>query len=105
MNFESLSHSARTILLTRIAHLLTVCARSTYEPGTENIAEPRVLRGYNELMHRVTSCISMHVEGDKTFPLEEIIKMMEDFGRTFDQTNEIGWVLKSAQERPLPMAH
>jgi hypothetical protein len=102
MKVESLSHSARTILLARIAHWLTVCARYTYEPGTENILEPRVLRAYNELMHRVTSSIRAHVEGDESFPLEAVLEMMREFGTTFNRSKDIEWALKMAQERPLP---
>ena len=96
MNIESLSHLGRTILLARIAHALTVCARSTYEPGTENILEPKVLRGYNELLHRVTASITQHVEGDEKFPLEAILQMMREFGEHFNRVDEINWALKMA---------
>ena len=57
MNLNSLSTSEETVLLARIANLLTVSARSTYIPQTEIIAEPNVLRAYNELLHRVTASI------------------------------------------------
>jgi hypothetical protein len=36
LNIESLSPAAKAALLARIAHTLTVCARDTYEVGTEN---------------------------------------------------------------------
>jgi hypothetical protein len=101
MDVSSLSHSARTILLARIAHQLTVSARSTYQPGTENITEPRALRAYNELMHRVTSSIRSHVEKTEGMPLEAVLEMMRAFGTQYNRTGEIDWVLKTAQERPL----
>ena len=63
MNTESLSHGARIALLARIAHSLTICARDTYEVGTDNIVEPQVLRSYNELLHRVTGDVVSHVTG------------------------------------------
>jgi hypothetical protein len=102
MDISLLSSSARTILLARIAHQLTVSARSTYEKGTENISEPQVLRAYNELLHRITSSERSHVEGEKGMPLEAVLQMMHDFGVQFNRTDEINWVIKSVQDRPLP---
>jgi hypothetical protein len=45
----------RRRLLARLAFELTIAARGTYVPGSEEIAAPRQLRGYNEIQHRVTS--------------------------------------------------
>jgi len=101
----SLSHTARIILLARIAQALTVCARSTYEPGTENILEPKVLRAYNELQHRVTASLLSHVEGVEGMPLESVLEMMQDYGKGLNRVDEINWALKMAQERPLPTSH
>ena len=105
VNIGALTHSTRTILLARIAYALTVCARSTYEPGTEKVREPSVLRGYNELMHRVTSCILSHVQGDERFPLEAILQMMREFGAKFDRVDEINQALEMALDKPLPNEH
>jgi hypothetical protein len=54
LNLELLSDSAKAALLARLAHTLTICARDTYEVGTENVLDCRTLRGYNELLHQVT---------------------------------------------------
>lgn len=98
MNFDSLSHSDRTMLLAYIAHQLTVSARSTYVPGTVDIAEPQALRAYNELMHQITSSICTHIKGKEGMSLEVIVEKMYSFGRDFNKIDEIDWVLKSAQE-------
>jgi hypothetical protein len=63
LNIESLSSAAKARLLARIAHSLTVCARYTYEVGTENVLHPQTLRAYNELLHRVTSSVVSHLSG------------------------------------------
>ena len=42
-------------LWARIAFNLTICARLTYVPGTDDVADPPKLRAYNEMLHRVTS--------------------------------------------------
>ena len=41
LNIELLSPAAKTALLARIAYTLTVCARDTYEVGTENVLDPQ----------------------------------------------------------------
>ena len=51
LDLESISFDGKTALLARIAHTLTICARDTYEIGTENVLNPQTLRAYNELLH------------------------------------------------------
>lgn len=100
-NTKPLSHSDKAILLARIAHNLTVSARSTYIAGTEDIAEPRVLRAYNELLHRVTSSVRSHVDNTSGMPFEAVLQMMHDFGKNHNRSSEMDWVLKFSMERPI----
>lgn len=51
LNVESLSNHAKTVFLTRLANVLTICARDTYEVGTERVLQPEVLRSYNLPRH------------------------------------------------------
>jgi hypothetical protein len=44
LSLESLSDDAKIALLVRIAHTLTICARDTYEVGTEEVLNPQILR-------------------------------------------------------------
>jgi hypothetical protein len=92
-NTESLSHDARTALLARIAFELTISARHTYEPGTENVLDPQCLRGYNELLHRVTSAVVSHLSGTDGFSLETILEMIRTFGAGQNRAKEMEWVL------------
>lgn len=103
VKIDSLSHSAKIIVLARIAHVLTVCARSTYEAGTENVREPKVLRAYNELQHRVTGAVRDHIMGRGGIPLETVIQMMQGFGAEHNRVEEIAWALKTVEEMPLPV--
>ena len=57
LNLESLSDDEKTALLARIAHMLTICARDTYEIGTENVLNAQMLRAYNELLHQVIGSV------------------------------------------------
>ena len=54
---ESLSDEARLKILAGLAHELTICARDTYEVGTDEVRDPRDLRAYNELLHCVTASV------------------------------------------------
>ena len=103
---ESLSHAARAILLTRIAHLLTVSARGTYEVGTENVLKPQLLRAYNELLHRVTGAIRDHIlESKHCMPLDVVLDWMRAFGASHNMEAEMQWVVRQAISMPLPTEH
>jgi hypothetical protein len=99
MNTKSLSHAERTAVLARLAHELTICARATYEAGTENVLEPQVLRYYNELLHRVTAAVRDHVMGTDDFSLETILEMVREFGTRHRQCGEINFALNRAMQR------
>jgi len=100
LNIDSLSNSAKTVVLARIAHTLTICARDTYEAGTENVLEPHVLRAFNELLHRVTGAVRDHVLGSEGYSLEVILEMMRTFGERHNRVNEIKWAIEYATEKP-----
>jgi hypothetical protein len=82
------------MLLARIAHALTVCARDTYEVGTDNVLSPQKLRAYNELLHRVTGSLVSHLSGEKGYSLESIVEMMRSFGVHHSRAGEMEWALK-----------
>lgn len=56
--FAVLSRSEQLRVLAEYAHDLSVIARGTYIPQTEDIAEPRRLRLLNEVQHRITDLYS-----------------------------------------------
>jgi hypothetical protein len=102
MNIASLSPVEETLFLARIAHQLTVSARSTYVPQTELIAEPTVLRAYNELLQRVTASVIERVLGGKGMSLTVVLAMLQEFASPHNRTTDIEWVLKTALNGPLP---
>jgi hypothetical protein len=64
MNIEDIARAATLLspeqkrrLLARLSFELTISARDAYLPGSEDIAAPRQLRSFNEIQHRVTSCL------------------------------------------------
>jgi hypothetical protein len=98
MNIETLSLSERTALLAGLAWALTICARETYEVGTENVLQPQVLRAYNELLHRVTAAVRDHVSGRTDFPLEAVLEMTMSFGLRHNMATQMNWALNQATQ-------
>jgi hypothetical protein len=77
---EPSSERDELTFLAKLSHELTICARETYEPGTNNVLEPQLLRSYNELLHRITAAILERLIRTPTFPLQAILEMIESFG-------------------------
>jgi hypothetical protein len=96
LNIESLSPAAKIALLARIAHTLTVCARDTYEVGTDNVLDPQTLRAYNELLHRVTDSVVSHLSGSQGRSPESVVEMVRSFGIRYNRPGEMDWALQNA---------
>jgi hypothetical protein len=76
--FRSLDAASQARVLARIAQMLTVEARESYEVGTDGVTDPVALRRSNEVMHRITSQISALLEGDeKRFPDDVILRIID----------------------------
>jgi hypothetical protein len=101
LNIESLSNNAKTVLLARLAHALTISARDTYEAGTERVLEPEILRAYNELLHRVAGAVTNHLEGVEGYSLESILEMIRNFGEKHNRVNGMKWTIEWALKKPL----
>jgi hypothetical protein len=96
---EFLSHGERTALLARIAFELTICARDTYEAGTDNVSNAKDLRAYNELLHRVTAAVAEHVSGTDSFSLESVLEIIRAFGSKHNRVKEIEFALARALQQ------
>jgi hypothetical protein len=99
---ESLPDHETAVLLARLAHTLTVCARDTYEAGTERVLEPEILRAYNELSHRVTGAVVNHLSGHEGYSLDLILRMIRDFGKTRNRVKEMEWAVDFAARKGTP---
>jgi hypothetical protein len=84
--------------LARLAHMLTICARDTYEFGTEDVLNPQTLRAYNELLHQVIGSVVSRLAGSQE-PVESAIEMIDLFGVEQDRVEEMNWALKYALQR------
>jgi hypothetical protein len=98
LDLESLSGDEKTALLARIAHMLTICARDTYEVGTENVLNPQMLRAYNELLHQVIGSVLDRLAGSRE-SVESTIQVIRSFGIEQNRVAEVDWALKYALQR------
>lgn len=80
LNLEPMSNNSKSILLSSLAYELTICARETYEVGTDRVLQPELLRGYNELLHRVTGATRDHLLNSEGYSLMDVLEMLRDFG-------------------------
>lgn len=100
LNVASLSNDEKAKYLARLANTLTICARDTYEAGTESVLQPTVLRAYNELLHRVTGAVRDHLTGTEGYSFEDILEMTRAFGEKNRRAFEIKWALEQAGRQP-----
>jgi hypothetical protein len=101
MPLDSMSHANKIVFLARAAYALTVCARETYEVGTDNVLQPQLLRAYNELLHRIAGALQSHVLGTKGYSIEAVIEIMHAFGARNDKASTIAWVMKRIERDSL----
>jgi hypothetical protein len=77
-SFLILDAPSQARVLARVAHMLTIHARESYEVGTDGVNDTISLRRSNEVMHRLTSQICALLEGDeKRFPDEVILRIID----------------------------
>ena len=62
--FSGLNRNAQIRLLSRFGFNLSVAARDTYEPGTEELIDPQRLRRINEVQHQVFGHIGKLISND-----------------------------------------
>lgn len=58
-----LPYEGKVLFLAALAHELTVVARNTYRPQTEELDKPSQLRSVNEIQHRILACLVQSLRG------------------------------------------
>ena len=75
--FSSMSDAQQIRFLAHYAHKLTVVSRGTYEVSTEDLADPRRLRHFNEVQHRVVGhIVKLLAKDTKGYPDDVLVKIM-----------------------------
>lgn len=58
-----LPYESKVHFLAALAHELTVVARNSYRPQTEELDKPSQLRSINEIQHRILACLVQSLGG------------------------------------------
>ncbi|HEX4054289.1 MAG TPA: hypothetical protein VHX86_08490 [Tepidisphaeraceae bacterium] len=83
--YATLSKAQRLAFLCRLAAELTVCARDTYMPGSNQVAKPERLRAFNELQHRLTGHLRDLATGNRDrYPDDVICGIIFEGARELD---------------------
>jgi hypothetical protein len=78
-----LDAGAKARFLAVLVHELTIAGRGSYIPQGDGLTNPELLRGINEIQHRVSACLSQLLSGDADVSFERSIA---------------GWALTSSNE-------
>lgn len=69
----SLDANAKAQFLAALAHELTIAGRDSYVVQGEGLTMPELLRGINEIQHRVLACLSQLLSGAANTSFERSI--------------------------------
>ena len=76
--FRQLSQLEKLAWLSQAIHLISMFARDTYEVGTDGVLQPRELRRFNELVHRIATFTKKIARGDgEGMPDSDLFEMIE----------------------------
>lgn len=71
----------------------------TYDVGTDDVLQPKLLRAYNELLHRVTASLRDHIRGENGMSINNVVEMLHDFGAQHNCIEETNWVFRRSLDR------
>lgn len=101
-SFLKLNHdlcdSKLTILLTSLAFNLTIVARNTYVVDSDSIANPKGLRGINEICHKVLSRALSVWAGAWRHTPEAFCDLIFEMANTYGCFNELEAAIAFATE-------
>ena len=88
--FSNFSPQEKTHFLIRLAHMLTIIARETYEVGGEGVTEPSRLRLINEVQYRVTDFLRALMQHDpRRYPDDVLMKIVLEHPDDLDLQQQV----------------
>jgi len=79
-----------------VAFNMTVAARETYEPQTEGVVSPAKLRSYNEMLHRICSCLATEDDSDSW-----LFSYLRNESKRTGTATAVEWALEDAKKKVL----
>ena len=98
MDIGDWSDEKKVRFLAILVHELTVCARTTYEVGTDRVVDSKLLRSFNEIEHRVTGALRDHLFKTDGMPLSVVLEMLADFGSRHEVQADINRAILRAEQ-------
>ena len=96
---EGLDDPQQATFWALVAHNLTISARDTYVPQTNDIAEPAKLRAYNEIMHRVSAQIVAKQSKLATgFPTADLVRLVMETS-VANALGGVKWAVEQARAK------
>lgn len=94
---DKLSPREELRFLARFGHRITVVARGTYEFQAPGVVDPRSLRNYNEIHHRIYAQIRSLVEdGTRNIDSESLASWLTGEGRDESFRDSCLWAFEQA---------
>ena len=94
---EKMSPREELRFLARFGHRLTVVARGTYEFQAPGVTDPRSLRNFNEIHHRIYAQIrSLVVNEKRDFDSESLASWLTGEGRDESFRDSCLWAFEQA---------
>jgi hypothetical protein len=88
--FSRMSSENKIRFLCRLAFELTVVARDTYIPQTEDISHPAHMRALNELQHRILGYLNaLTFDDPRRYPDDVLIAIILEAGKDEEQRQRI----------------
>lgn len=76
--FRQLSQLEQLAWLSQLVHLISMFARGTYEVGADGVLQPKELRRFNELLHRIATFMKKVARGDNEgMPDSDVFELIE----------------------------
>lgn len=74
--YSNSSQEQKMLFLARISHELTIRARAAYEPGTENVTDPKLLRRINESQHGIAGTLAALLQNAPGYPDDVLVEIL-----------------------------
>jgi hypothetical protein len=89
----SLDDGAKARFLASLSHQLTIAGRDSYVAQGDGLTKPELLRGINEIQHRVSACLSQLLsgEGNESFERSMASWVLESSNRELKAHGTSAW--------------
>ena len=78
---------------------LTIAARDTYVPQSEDVVEPHKLRAYNEMLHSICSHLVALQTGHESYSDKSLFDVLHDQAEHGGVLGPLKWAIEDAEQK------